>query len=343
MKLNALTHSRDTDAGHPPTCGRRTSVQECRPAERVVLDLELPHLAIARALKRQDDPAIWQEYARTRDQAGFLEVLSRLSGRYCTQQTHFRDPTRSTEWQHDLVAVPFLLPAASWPVAAPAVDDRAGAGSLMGELQHWAGDEQPAKLVLGCVKYVDLCRWSPVTQQSYLQLLAGERRDVSSLPGGIATHVPSGLVQLAFAVGSVRCWNAPPQVPQGLNSPAADWAFRARTASCLSYINQCQIGPEHVLLPAPLSEAVSNGLRLWFKELAHQGVVRAWDVRVGPNDVVYQELSCTDEELGTMLLPLRLHQVGPDAPAPFMAEMELHFGPPSPAGACAKPRHPYLH
>jgi hypothetical protein len=326
MKLNAPTYAANC-ARDPVNATDRdcdTSGHDWAPAERVVLDLELPHIAIARALKAADDPAIWREYERSRDQDLFLTDLGRLAGTYRTCQTHFRDASRTTQWLHELVAVPFLLPAVSWPIAAPAALDRAGSGSLLPDLQQWAGCEQPVRLVAGCVKYVDVCSWSPVTQQEYLQLLAGEQRAISPSPQPFSADVPKGVVQLAFALGSVRCWNAPPQI----SSLSSHRDLRARMAACLSYMNQCQIGPEHVLLPNSFCASAAGGLRLWVNELLAQQLVRTWDVRVGIRDCLYLELVGTDEEFGTMLLPLRLHQLGTEGLPMLLGEMARLLGAP---------------
>jgi hypothetical protein len=297
------------------------------PAERVVLDLDLPHLAIARALKRSDDAAIWREHARARDQEGFIHCLAQLAGRYVTQQTHFRDRSRVTDWHHVLIAVPFLVPVASWPVAAPASPDRAGAGTLLGVLQDWAGHEQFARMVFGCIRYVDLVRWSPVTQQDYLQFLAGDRKGVSPGPDTLSAHVPEGSVQLAFAIGSVRCWNTLPELPA--SALAAQWELRSRMAACLSYMNQCHVPTEHVLPPTPLADAVLAGLRLWLHKLADLHPFRRWDVRLGLKDVVYQELASDDEQCATIMLPMRRHQVGADGLAALTSDLARRFAAPA--------------
>jgi hypothetical protein len=313
--------------------------QGWRPAERVVLDLDLPHVAIARALKRSNDADIWREYERARDQDAFLDYLAPLAGAYVTQQTHFRDPTRTTEWHHVLIAIPFLCPASSWPVAAPSTPDRAGASSLMGELQLWAGHDQPARLVLGCVKYLDLVRWSPVTQQDYLRLLAGEGTAVSAAVDGVPAQIPDGAVQLAFAIGSVRCWKTHPQLP-GV-SDAADWELRVRMAACLSYMQQCDVQPKHVLSPAPLADAVLAGLRSWVRELTARQHVARWDVRLGLKDLVYHELTSHGDDVQTLMLPMRRHQVGADGVSALTSDLAVRFGaraltsgPANTKGAC---------
>jgi hypothetical protein len=335
MTLNALPcltpYSQATHV--PPSCGPNASAQTWSPSEQVVLDLDLPHIAIARALRCADDAAIWREYARSRDQDDFLDVLGRLAGSYHTTQTHFRDPSRTTQWQHELVAVPFLLPATSWPIAGPAAPDRTGAGSLMGELQQWAGHEQPARLLLGCVNYVDLCAWSPVTQQEYLQLLAGEQRAISPA-SAVGARIPAGVVQLAFAIGSVRCWNAPPFIPE-CSPSTPQWDLRARLAACLSYTNQCHIRPEHVLAPALLRDAVADGLRLWTNELSEHADVSAWDVRIGMKDLVFLELAASNEEPDRIALPLRRHQLGGSGLPTLMADLARQLPAHTPEGGGA--------
>jgi hypothetical protein len=324
MKLNAepgtSTNSSEASASEAPHRSYSdVSPQSWAAAERVELDFDLPHIAIARALKNSDDGAVWREYALVRDQDTFLHDLARLAGSFTTQQPHFRDPSRTTEWHHALVAVPFLRPAQSWPVAAPSAADRVGASSLMGELQQWVGHEQPARLVLGCVNYVDLVRWSPVTQQDYLRLLAGETTALSPVVDGVPTRLPDGAVQLAFAIGSVRCWNTQPQLP-GI-SDAADWELRVRMAACLSYMQQCEVRPEHVLSPAPLADAVLAGVRLWVRELTGGQEVNRWDVRLGLKDVVYHEIEAADDQFGTVMLPMRRHQVGAEGVSALTSEL----------------------
>lgn len=309
------------------------------PFEQVVLDLDLPHISIARALERSDDPAIWREYARARDEDGFLDCLAMLAGSHTTEQPHFRDPARSTQWRHMLVAVPFLLPASAQPLAPASRADRGGAAELVGDLQRWAGCQQEARTMLGCVNYAELCRWSPVTQREHLQLLAGQRRGPSVPREPLAVEVPSGFPQLAFAVASVRCWNAPPHLPDPLDaSSAAAWELRSRMAACLSYANQCQVRAQQVLLPARLHDAVLAGLRLWVGELAAQHLVRAWDVQPGAKDVMHLQLAgCVDEGCRGQLA-VRGHQVGRGGLSTLMADLELHFGRPGLA-VCA-PRNP---
>jgi hypothetical protein len=333
MKLNAepctSTNSSEpsVSAGEAPHRSHSDpSPQSWTAAERVELDLDLPHIAIARALKNSDDGAVWREYALARDQDTFVHDLARLAGSFTTLQTHFRDPSRTTEWHHALIAVPFLRPAESWPVAAPSAADRVGASSLIGELQHWVGHDQPARLVLGCVNYVDLVRWSPVTQQYYLRLLAGETTGLSPFVDGVPTHLPRGVVQLAFAIGSVRCWNTLPQLPR--ISDAGDWELRVRMAACLSYTQQCEVRPEHVLSPAPLDDAVLAGLRLWVLELTNEQEVKRWDVRLGLKDVVYHEIETADDQFGTIMLPLRRHQIGADGVAGLTLKLAERFGAP---------------
>lgn len=330
---------RDASVADTPVCNSVALSQGWRPAERVVLDLELPHVTIARALRRSNDADIWREYERARDQDAFLDYLTRLAGTYVTQEAHFRDPSRTTEWHHVLVAIPFLLPATSWPVAAPSTADRMGASSLVGELQDWAGHDQPARLVLGCVKYLDLVRWSPVTQQDYLRLLAREGTAVSAGVEGVPAHIPDGAVQLAFAIGSVRCWNTQPELP-GV-SDAVDWELRVRMAACLSYMQQCDVQPKHVLSPAPLADAVLAGLRLWVRELTARQRLAHWDVRLGLKDLVYHELTSAGDELETIMLPVRRHQVGADGVSALTSDLAVRFGtraltsgPASAKGAC---------
>jgi hypothetical protein len=330
MKLNAepctSTNSSEpsVSAGEAPHRSHSDpSPQSWTAAERVELDLELPHIAIARALKNADDGAVWREYALARDQDTFVHDLARLAGSFTTLQTHFRDPSRTTEWHHSLIGVPFLLPADSWPVAAPSSPDRVGASSLMGELQQWAGQDQTTRLVLGCVKYADLVRWSPVTQQEYLRLLAAESTTVSAGVDGVSARIPDDAMQLAFAIGSVRCWNMLPKLPG--SSDAADWELRVRMAACLSYMHQSNVPPEHVLSPAPLAEAVLAGLRLWIQELSGQCHVTRWDVRLGLKDVVYYELETADDQFGTIMLPIRRHQVGADGMPALMSDLAARF------------------
>lgn len=198
--------SSSSSSGSPP---------EWSPIEREVFDLELPHSAIARALKCLDDAAIWSEYCRSPDEEAFLDCLGSLAGSYSTQQPHFRDPARTTEWRHVLTVVPFLLPGDSLPIPTPEGGDRGAAATTVKELQHWVGDQQPAMIVQNCVRYTDLCRWSPIMQREYLQVLAQEKRALRTPLEPIPAHVPDGLAQLAFVVSSVKRWNAQPTLPNG--------------------------------------------------------------------------------------------------------------------------------
>jgi hypothetical protein len=343
MKLNPQicnpSEPQEARVAHQPRLTGRDAPQRPWTPDRVVINLHLPHLVIAQALKRCDDSAIWREYARARDQDAFIHCLSRLAGTYSTQQTHFRDPSRTTEWHHELVAVPFLLPAGSWPVPAPSAADRVGAGSLMGEVQEWAGPEQMARLVLGCVKYVDLVSWSPVSQQEYLQLLAGERTTLSTPPDEFGTRLPEGCVQLAFAIGSVRCWNAQPLFPDSCWT--ANWKLRTRMAACLSYMNQCHVPMEHVLPPAPLADAVLVGLRMWVAQLAKEQRPTRWDVQLGPKDVLYLELTDAEDYVSPILLPVRRHQVAAEGLSELTSELAARFGNPTDGPLVA--RAPIVH
>jgi hypothetical protein len=316
-------------------CGKRVSssssnsgsLPEWSPTERVVLDLELPHTAIARALDRLDDAAIWSEYRRSADEAVFLDYLGTLAGNYSTRQPHFRDPARTTEWRHVLTVVPFLLRGNSWPVAAPAGEDRGAAGTTVKQLQHWVGYQQPAMIVLNCVRYTDLCRWSPVMQREYLQVLAQEKRALCTPLELFPAHVPEGLAQLAFVVSSVSCWNDQPTLPGASECSAQSWDMRSRLAACLSYSQQCSVRAEDVLLPARLREGVLAGLRLWLGALARAGHVRSWDVQPGRTDVVLLELTTREKESSPAVVPVRLHQIGPDGFGILMADLMKHFGP----------------
>jgi len=312
--------STSTSSGTPP--------RSWAAVERVVLDLGLPHIAIARALDRSDDEAIWREYRCTHDEDGFLECLAALAGNYWTEQPHFRDPARSTGWRHALVVVPFLMPTHSWPVAVPSGDDRASAAAVVDELQQWAGAHQPARVVLGCVRYSDLCRWSPVSQREYLQLLARERPSLLMPLEAIPVELPGSLPQLAFAIASVRCWNATPQLPDPSEIGQHQWELLSRLAACLSYSQQCAVAPDHVLLPARLKDGVLAGLLMWIGALARNKLVRTWDLQPWGKDVWLLQLASGEKNARPAVIPLRLHQLGAGGLPALMAALAEQVGSP---------------
>jgi hypothetical protein len=307
-------------------CGGTPHVSRWTGPEVVFIDLELPHLAIARALDQADDAGIWSECRRSRNQGMYLEWLGSLAGSYSYEHPHARDPSRRTTSHLMLVAVPYLLPVSDTPVPVPD-PDRKTAAAMVQCLQAWIGYQQHATVMLEPASYQELCRWSPVTQRERLQLLA-RRKPVSVAPWSpTEVKLPQGFPTLSFLVGGVSRWLAHPELPEAGLAGSREWQLRSQLAGHLAYLHQQPVQAHDLRLPAPFAAAVLEGLRMWVAEVARLQLARSWQMHVRQDDLVLLELGCAEEEQASVILPLRLHQIGPCGLELLMQDLQQEIGP----------------
>lgn len=295
--------------------------------QRVFIDLELTHLAIAATLDRHDDAAIWCEYRRAPDQVRYLDWLSNQAGCYSFMHTHSRDSSRQTTSNIMLTAVPYLLPASSVP-AASCNSDRAVLESILRGLQAWVGLQQHATVVEEPVSYLELCRWSPLTQRERLLALSGRKPGRVALLTAPQVQLPADFPVLSFLIVGVRRWLAHPELPEPGLAGGRDWALRSQLAAHLTYLHrQPAMDANDMRLPMPFAAAVLEGLRMWIAEVGRLGLANRWDLRVRHDDLLLLELGCPNPKEPTLILPLRRHQIGAYGLDLLVQDLKAEIGP----------------
>ncbi len=307
--------------------GRQES-SNFRVADQVVLDIELPHLDVQAALRAKDESLIWRGYRAARDQEGWLDGLAASVGAHTRDRQHLRDPSRTTPWQHVLIAWPVLLPPHSGMLVPSAPDDRGASGGLLDKLHWWLDYRHQAKLFAGVAGYDQICRWSPLAQLECLQLLERDPPAWRAAMRADAARLPPGFPQLAFVVGSVSEWLVQPKLPRPGDAPAKDWELKVHTAARVGYVHGCRVAAEYVGVPQPFAAAVLEGLRAWLRGIARLDLVRGWQVHPGCDDTVLLELTPASEPHNTAILPLRLHHIGSSGLACLLADIENGLGMP---------------
>lgn len=295
--------------------------------ERVFIDLELPQLTIGRALATFDDARLWSEYRRAKDPEMYLDWLGNLAGSDSWECPHPRDRSRQTTSHLMLFAVPYLLPPSGNQVPAVLAADRDGAWSMLHCIRGWVGHQQHATMLLSPVPYEEICRWSPVTQRERLQLLGG-RKATSAAPWlTTEARIPREFPMLSFVVGGVQRWFAHPELPAPGLAGSRDWQMLSQLAAHLAYLHRRGVQTNDVRLPSPFSPAVLEGIRMWVAELGRLQLARSWQVHVRRDDLVLLEIECRDEEAPAVMLPLRLHQIGPTGLELLMLDLQREIGP----------------
>lgn len=315
-------HGEDSERRLPPV-----GFQECQPA--IVLGhVELSHLQLARALDCGDDAAIWRCHADARDPELCLDWLAALAATVTRTVVHPRDPKRTTDWHCSLVALPFIVPNAASAGAAQSRGDISLAQTVLALWRDCIGTSQDVAVMAGATAYVDICRWSPVTQRDCLAALARQpvSRPASWL--GIEAALPASFPQLHFLVGSVARWLAFPELPDACTSGPRLWVLQNRLAGYLGCHFGVNIAPMNVGVPALFSQAVSAGLSMWIHELARTELVAGWSAEPAGADTICVELRPADVGAGPARIPVRRHQLGRGGVELLLLQLAGLFGAP---------------
>jgi hypothetical protein len=295
---------------------------------QINIDLGVDHLALAHALDRSEDAVIWDRYRSARDPDWYLHWLASLAGTYCVERAPRHDASRKTPYWYALMSVAFLLPPEKPGVDSPTGPDLDAVAGILGHLRAWVDDPHKVSVVTACTPYSELSRWSPVTQREYLHALAKEPARPSAPWLGPLGCVPENFPQLAFMHGSLSRWNAFPELPPPGLRAEADWQLRCRLAAHLAYMSHRPVQPHDVLLPSNFAQAVAQGVRMWIAEVLRRQLVDAWQVRPGERDLVTLELNPSEGDTPTVMLPLRLHQIGSAGIDLILADLMKAMGPP---------------
>src|SRR6185369_6122157 len=296
--------------------------------DQIFLDLDLSYLKIARALNQSDDTAVWDQLRESHDPRRYLDSLTSLAGSYSIDLKHFRDPTRQATRHTALISIPFLMPPERWSVEQPTAPDRAAAAEIFRLLRDWVGDQQQVCVVTACTPYSQVSRWSPVTQREYLQVLAREAPKPSVPWLSPLADVPSDFPQLAFMHAGLARWFGFPQLPEPDVRAEKDWRLRCQLAAHLAYLCHRPVQPQDVLLPSNFAEAVLEGVRLWLADVLRRRLICAWEVHVADRDLVTLELRRRQQDEPTVMLPLRLHQIGWTGMDLLMTDIKQGLGAP---------------
>lgn len=321
------------DPARKPARNTRADQDWFRP-DRVFIDLDLPHLELARCLETSDDARIWELYRSSRRQGMYVDSLAGQAGARTEERRHSRDPSRMARCEQTLLAAAFMLPPGNGSTPMPAkTADRDVAVEMLKQLQDWMGYQQEVSVIMTGIPYRDVCRWSPVTQQEQLRILAKEPRPPCPAPWlDELAPFPEEFPDLLFIVGSVRRWFGFPELPEPGWAGQKDWDLRVKLAGHLSYAHHRPVQAHEVLLPAAFVEAVLNGLRMWLDEVARRKLVRGWQMHPGRDDLVLLELTPVNPDLPAVLVPIRRHQVGWCGLDLLMTELQLQYGAPPSLG-----------
>jgi hypothetical protein len=297
--------------------------------DQVNIDLDIDHLALAHALDRSEDAVIWVQYRRARDSDRYVHWLASLAGTYSVERAPPHDASRKATYQYALISIAFLLPPDKGAGDSPTGPDLDVVAGILGHLRAWVDDPQKVSVVSACTPYLELSRWSPVTQREYLRALAKAPAGRCAPWLGPIGRVPEKFPQLAFMHGSVSRWIKFPELPKPGFRGERNWQLRCGLAAHLAYASHRPVQPHEVLLPSFFADAVLEDVRMWIGEVVRRQLVNAWQVHPGENDLVTLELNPSDGDTPTVMLPLRLHQVGWAGLDLILADLMKEMGPPA--------------
>ena len=245
---------------------------------------------IARAIEKADDAALEKLYIQARHPDLIHEHVRTLS----THASRHIQGTRNVEHS----ALWFMPVVTRTGYASTSLGTQTGAMSPAGLIGRWLQDWFLMQTLARCYAYLPcysaIASMSPRQVKNALEGLTQRNSSVQVAFLGPSAEdqaqVQAGLPDLAFMVGSVSCFGFNPIIPAAGRSNDLELFQRV-----ISVLSMCAIDPRYegdhhrIAVPAPFSEALHAGLKMWVQEVADHYETLSWDaIPNGAGNVMLQ-------------------------------------------------------
>lgn len=279
-------------------------------APQFEIDWAGPPAGLLEAVIAGNDDAVWRMYRQSATPDMFHDWLDVFASQLDYELPHPKDKGRGLRWHASLFMVPLVLPAGMRTDLDQDLTLRDAMVFFHSRLQEWFGSTGHVRLFGSPIGYETLCTWTPAFMQQKLQRLVRQAAaDARGQPdGSYALLLPPEAPTLAFLVGSVEGMLARPEIP--VRPGEEDLRLQASIAARLQLCAPQSAPAPWVGLPSLFSQAMKEGLDVWFEALHQDLGILGWDVTPARDDMMICQLHLDDSAPHTRPVPIRGFHMG---------------------------------